>query len=357
MRGSNGMSQKMKNITKLILFCGIFLALLMIFSLMMKPQKWFDDKLIQNRDARYVQVTEQPENTIDVLNLGDSLSLCTFNGMDLWREQGFTGFNIGADGLRMAESYYSILNACKKQNPKVLLIESLYLFRYSLGDDTQMLLSQPIYYRVPFLKYHNIWKSLVEIPGVMIYHKGYTINEHIWSYDGPDNYMDLELEDKNQRFTFSWLNRMWFHRIQKYCEENGIKIIIYSAISPMNYNQKRVDAVAQFAREENVEYLDLNQHVQEIGIDWMRDTNDAGDHINYHGCKKVTAFIGQYLKENTDLVDHRGDPAYQDWDEELVAFDQLVKDMDGISFADIYNQKRKYLKQLKQRERESKRRR
>ena len=177
MRGSNGMSQKMKNITKLILFCGIFLALLMIFSLMMKPQKWFDDKLIQNRDARYVQVTEQPENTIDVLNLGDSLSLCTFNGMDLWREQGFTGFNIGADGLRMAESYYSILNACKKQNPKVLLIESLYLFRYSLGDDTQMLLSQPIYYRVPFLKYHNIWKSLVEIPGVMIYHKGYTINE------------------------------------------------------------------------------------------------------------------------------------------------------------------------------------
>ena len=67
--------------------------------------------------------------------------------------------NIGADGLRMAESYYSILNACKKQNPKVLLIESLYLFRYSLGDDTQMLLSQPIYYRVPFLKYHNIWKS------------------------------------------------------------------------------------------------------------------------------------------------------------------------------------------------------
>ena len=174
------MQEKTKNILKIILFCSIFLALLMVFSLMMKPQKWFDEKLIQNRDARYVQMTEQPENTIDVLNIGDSLATCTFSPVDLWRQQGYTGFNIGADGLRMAESYYYILNACKNQKPKVLLIESLYLFRYSLGEDTQMLLSQPIYYRVPFLKYHNIWKALVEMPGVMIYHRGYTINDHVW---------------------------------------------------------------------------------------------------------------------------------------------------------------------------------
>ena len=243
------MQEKTKNILKIILFCSIFLALLMVFSLMMKPQKWFDEKLIQNRDARYVQMTEQPENTIDVLNIGDSLATCTFSPVDLWRQQGYTGFNIGADGLRMAESYYYILNACKNQKPKVLLIESLYLFRYSLGEDTQMLLSQPIYYRVPFLKYHNIWKSLVEMPGVMIYHRGYIVNEDIGPYEGPDNYMDLELEDKNQRMTFSWLNRMWFRRIKKYCDERDIRIIIYSAVSSSNYNWTRIQAVEEFAKD------------------------------------------------------------------------------------------------------------
>ena len=350
MRGSDGMQEKTKNILKIILFCSIFLALLMVFSLMMKPQKWFDEKLIQNRDARYVQMTEQPENTIDVLNIGDSLATCTFSPVDLWRQQGYTGFNIGADGLRMAESYYYILNACKNQKPKVLLIESLYLFRYSLGEDTQMLLSQPIYYRVPFLKYHNIWKALVEMPGVKIYHRGYTINDHVWSYDGPDNYLDLELEDKNQKMTFSWLNRMWFNRIKKFCDERGIKIIVYSTVSPINYNRKRIEAAEEFAREEGVDYIDLNQRIDEVGIDWTRDTNDAGDHMNYHGCMKVTAYLGEYLKEHTDLVDHRGDEAYRDWDEELVAFDQLVKDMDRISFADIYRQKKKYMKELKKRE-------
>ena len=356
MRGSDGMQQKTKNILKIILFCSIFIAILMILSLLMKPQKWFDEKKIQNRDARYVQVTEQPKDTIDVFNIGDSLSLSTFCPMDLWREQGFTSFNIGADGLRMAESYYSILNACKEQTPKVLLIESLYLFRYSLSEDTQMLLSQPIYYRVPFLKYHNIWKSLVELPGVMIYHRGYIVNEDIGPYEGPDNYMDLELEDKNQKMTFSWLNRMWFRRIKKYCDERDIRIIIYSAVSPSNYNRTRVQAVEEFAKEEGVSYVDLNEHIDEIGIDWNRDTNDAGDHMNYHGCQKATSFLGRYLKENTDLTDHRGDPAFKDWDEELVAFDQLVQDMDGLSFQDIFNQRKRYLREQKKREKERKNR-
>ena len=76
--------------------------------------------------------------------------------------------------------------------------------------------------------------------------------------------------------------------------------------------------------------------------------------MNYHGCMKVTAYLGEYLKEHTDLVDHRGDEAYRDWDEELVAFDQLVKDMDRISFADIYRQKKKYMKDLKKRENKKK---
>ena len=32
------------------------------------------------------------------------------------------------------------------------------------------------------------------------------------------------------------------------------------------------------------------------------------------------------------LTDHRGDPAYKSWDEELIAYDKLVDEMEGISF-------------------------
>ena len=129
---------------------------------MMKPTKWFDEKLIQDRNARTVQMMEQPENTIDILNLGDSLSTAGFSPMELWRDQGYTSFNIGADGLRMNEAYYAVVEACEKQKPKYLMIESLTLFRYAMGQDLQMLLSQPLYHRFSFLKYHNV--SFSEIP-------------------------------------------------------------------------------------------------------------------------------------------------------------------------------------------------
>lgn len=331
------MSNRLKKIMTIAVFGGIFLLFLLVFSSMMRPQKWFDEKLIQNRDSRYVQITEQPENTIDVFNIGDSLSLAVFSPMEMWREQGYTGFNIGADGLRMAESYYFLKNACEKQKPKVLLMESLYLFRHSMSDDSVMLLSQPIYYHVPFLKYHNIWKALVELPGVMIYHRGYTVNKNEGPYEGSTDYLNLPLEDKEQKLHIPSFNRLWFDRIKQYCDERGIRIILYSAPSARNYNWERINDLKAFAEEEGIAYIDLNEETEALGIDWQKDTNDSGDHMNYYGCCKATRFLGNYLKENADLTDHRGDPAYADWDEELVAYDQLVIDMKDMSFHDIYN--------------------
>lgn len=345
------MTNRMKNITKLIAFGVIILVLLFVFSMMMTPQKWFDDKLIQNRDSRYIQVTEQAADSIDVLNIGDSLSLSILSPMELWREQGITGFNIGADGLRMAESYYYLKNACRNQKPKVLMMESLYLFRYNLSDDSIMLLSQPIYYNIPFLKFHNIWKAAVELPGVMIYHKGYTINENVAFYEGDPNYLELPLADKKQRLEIPEYNRIWFDRIKKYCDEQGIRILLYSAPSAVNYNWERINNIKAFAQKEGLDYIDFNEIADEVGINWRMDSNDGGDHMNYFGCCKCTSYFGNYLRDNMGLIDHRGDSAYSSWDEELVSYDQLVIDMDGLSFQDIHRLRERAIKRAREQKR------
>ena len=144
---------KKKHILKTALFGVLLLLLLIVASAMMNPTKWFDEKLIQDRNARTVQMMEQPAHTIDVMNIGDSLSTAGFTPMELWRQQGITSFNIGADGLRMAEAYYAVVEDCREQEPKYLLMESLLLFRYATGQDLQMVLSQPLYHTFPFLKY------------------------------------------------------------------------------------------------------------------------------------------------------------------------------------------------------------
>ena len=329
-----------KSIVKLILFGAITLLAVVIASAMMRPTKWFDENKIQDRNARTVQMMEQPAYTIDVFNLGDSLSTAGFSPMELWREQGYTSFNIGADGIRMQEAYYAVVEACEKQKPRYLMIESLVLFRYAMGQDLQMTLSQPLYHRFAFLKYHNIWKSLVEEEGIMVYHRGYTVNQNVWEYDGEEDYLDLDIDDPNSKMSVSAFNSLVFDRIKAFCDKKGIQIIIYSMPSAKNYNQVRINAMESFAKEKGVTYIDLNGKTDELGLDWSQDTNDGGDHMNLNGARKVVKYFGNYFRNNLDLTDHRGDPAYSDWDEELVEYDKLVEEMEGKSFLDIYTEKK-----------------
>ena len=301
---------KNSGIIRLILFGVIFLLLLTAASALSTPVKWFDDNRVQNRNARITEMMKQDPYTVDVLNMGDSLSLSSLTPMELWRQKGYTAFNIGADGIRMPE----------------------------------------IYYTFTFLKYHSIWKPYVEGRGVKIYHKGYLINREVQEYEGNPDYMNDELGDV--RTQIPDFNRTWFRKVKKFCDEKGIKLILYSDASPRNYNWTRVNNIAEFAQEEGVEYIDMNQHTDEIGINWKTDSNDRGDHMNLDGVIKMTTFFGNYFSREGILIDHRGDPAYSSWDEELAAYDKLVDEMEGISFYHVQKRIEKERKEEKEKAKE-----
>ena len=322
---------RIRNAGRLILFGILFLVLLTLFSAALNPTKWFDDKRIQDRNARITQMMEQRPDSIDILNLGDSLSQSAYTPMELWRQKGYTSFNVGMDGLLMPEAYYALKEACEDQKPRYLLMEALPLFRLPENMDMQILISQPLYHRFAFLKYHSLWKTFVEGKGVRIYHKGYLINRIDSGYEVDPGYMDQELrEDKLTRIPE--FNRRWFERIRKYCDKQGIRIILYSLPSPLNYNWDRVRSIAELAEEEGIDYIEMNSMAGEIGIRSKGDYSDGGDHLNYDGAVKVTGAFGDYLAREGGLTDHRQDEAYDDWNEELIEYDRLVDEMEGISF-------------------------
>ena len=57
----------------------------------------------------------------------------------------------------------------------------------------------------------------------------------------------------------------------------------------------------------------LNKDNEKVGIDWTNDTYDRGVHVNIYGSKKATAYIGEILKTDYSLTDHRTDTKYADW--------------------------------------------
>ena len=98
-------------------------------------------------------------------------------------------------------------------------------------------------------------------------------------------------------------------------EKNGADLLLVSAPSPKNYNYKKHNSLEEYARENNLPYVDLNMKFRDIGIDWKLDSYDRGDHLNISGARKVTAYIGQYLADNYDLPDRRNDDGWREWDD------------------------------------------
>ena len=57
-----------------------------------------------------------------------------------------------------------------------------------------------------------------------------------------------------------------------------------------------------------------------LGIDWASDTKDGGDHLNFDGAKKVSAYVGNWLSEAYGLKDKRNNPDYKHWEEDSVEY-------------------------------------
>ena len=90
-----------------------------------------------------------------------------------------------------------------------------------------------------------------------------------------------------------------------------------SAPSIKNWNYEKHAGVEAYARENKIEYIDMNLFIDEIGIDWVHDTRDKGDHVNFEGAQKVTHFVGNYLKNTGLLSSHKGDKNYDMWNDDL----------------------------------------
>jgi hypothetical protein len=70
--------------------------------------------------------------------------------------------------------------------------------------------------------------------------------------------------------------------------------------------------------EYDVPVIDMLELSEDIDINWRRDFSDYG-HTNHFGAQKVTAYLGEFLKNNYDLQDYRGDERYTLWDLDLKA--------------------------------------
>lgn len=258
----------------------------------------------------------EPDDSIDVLVLGDSEAFCHISPMEMWQRQGFTSYVCGTSSQYLYWSDTFLRQAFQNQKPKVVILETNAIYRDLSRKDT---LVNRLENWFPVFRYHNRWKSIrsggflspVEYTWTDDY-KGFAYNNTVDPAVSTDHMTPTE-----EAASIQPLNQWMVHSMARFCQENGAVFLLVSTPSTLNWNYAKHNGVQQLADTLGVSYIDMNLMTQEIPIDWSTDTRDKGDHLNYAGAVKVSTWLGQYLQEQYQLPDHRQDEAYARWNQAL----------------------------------------
>ncbi len=344
----------LKKILKIAVFtmCAILLMVLVIGVLRFKSPDGID----QMR-AFY----ENEENTVDVLFLGSSHMYTNVNTGMLWSDYGIAAYDLGGADQPFWNTYYFLKEALKTQKPKVIVaeiysaavqkthfqgvwtIENLFgmKFNQNFVSSAKQSIAEDWHsdYINRFARYHSRYSMITEDDFVydrqLETFKGFDPKFGTEPLETPSVAHVTELSPPNEKMADYMIQMIDLAKAE------GIPILLVCAPYGITEDQQKIfNCFYQYADENDVPYIDFNVRYEEVGIDFAQDFRDWS-HLNEKGNAKYTRYLGDYLKTNYELEDHRGDPEYLSWDQstellehELKAY-QLTQSLDLASYLEL----------------------
>lgn len=328
-------------ITKMILFIAIGVLILCIISPIFAA-KWYTNYGGVSRKIKGMY--HEPENTIDIIMLGNSDMYNGISTMCLWNDTGITSYHIGTPMQTTWTSYYLLKDFLKTQSPKLVIIDVDYVFETTDRKEENLrqavdsmkfsknkwdLINDPVYnnsletkisYVFPFFRYHSRWnelkiKDIEEGYGVYeVPFKGYELVQSIKPYKKGKrpNKDDKEINQIPEN------SKKYLEKIIELCKENNSDVLFVYIPTLDTWSQKKHDIFSKYAEEKNLPFIDYNL----IDLDWKVVTRDQGRHLNVYGAEIITRKLEEQLK-NYEFVDHRNDTKYEKWNEYYELYESL----------------------------------
>lgn len=319
-----------KNLVKIVCFCTI---LAFLINGVYRVLSWKDTAgaYVSSMESLY----DLKEDVVDVLFLGSSHCYCTINNSILWEEDGVASFSLAISGQDIVSTYHCMVEALKTQTPDLICIEV-----YNATEEVGYLVTGNVYRNTLSLQYSkNFYEAVDNIvekeeekasywlkwpiihtryaelqqgdfqtdyPAYVGYSAGFQTNSvgEIVLYEGEEV---LPIPQKNEE---------WLRKMISLAKEKDIELCFF--LAPCIVGEQRQQQflyLEQLAKEEEVGFVNALAAKDEIGLDTTKDFIDAS-HTNHFGSKKVTKYIGDYLKSTYELVDRRGDSRYRLWEED-----------------------------------------
>lgn len=331
---------------KIQIFLGCVITICLTLGLLVYVDNLTELKLSKEKYSDFIE----QEEDFDVLFLGSSHVVNGIFPMELWNDYGIVSYNLGASAGQIPTTYWVFRNALDYTNPKVVVIDCLFLsgnfktsdrFSYThLALDgfpltktkieavTDLLDDKALDRAVmngearsggekrtklgllwDYTVYHSRWNELEERDFSDIRNKNKGAEACIAVNGEPLNRIDKSIKSIGGTVGLKYLRRM----IEE-CQERGIEVLLtFLPFTAEEWYQQESNYVYELAEEYNVNYINF---LDEEVIDYEIDMADIISHLNPAGARKVTKYLGKYLVENYDVQDNRNDSKYQSWFED-----------------------------------------
>ncbi|WP_185752399.1 hypothetical protein [Butyrivibrio sp. AE2032] len=291
------------------------------------------------------------ENRVDVLCFGSSHAANGFNPIQMYEDEGIAAYVITYGSQAPWQSYYYIKEACKVQNPKLIIFDT-YMLGAIQNEDTYEI-NQPV------INMLNCPLSINKIKTVMVSRadsrldlllvfpfnhdeefNGFSLNKFYGKYIDSMGYDykgvvvagDVGDDVSNCMLTkaISKKNEKYLRKIIDYCKENEIELILANTPWPCVTEEVEMyfNYIAQIARENNIPFIDGCKLYKEMGIDYSTDCCASDGHLNDNGVTKYNKWLEDYLSSNYELPDRRGETDYAPYERGIVWLEEVRKEND-----------------------------
>lgn len=348
----------MKKTIKIVAFIIILIVLMKIISEIYSPIKTAEGGWEQKEPIREFYM--QDRNQIDTIYLGASSVYCGISPLEIYSTAGITGYALSSSEQTVWTSYYLLKEVFEYQKPKVVFLETEEFFttketqkdidnRMDMDEIQDSLnkltmINDPIYNLSSYdkltaifnlLYYHNRWNQLNEsdiykaFNKEQIHYKGYIYDNTIKKLkDIEQKRRNPDICNVNKTLSKETIEKL--KEIKKLCDDNECKLVFISMPLKVSYHRDRNEKIAEYAKENNVKFIDFNSDENKIQLNWNKDSlDDNGNHLNIYGAQVIGKYLANYLKTNYNLEDHRQDQKYESWNQMLSEYNQR-KQKDGI---------------------------
>ncbi len=298
----------------------------------------------ESTDVASRQIYEgEYKNKYDVVFIGNSHAYCTFYPKIFWQQHGIASHVFASSGQELYVSELYVKETIKNQTPKVIVLEvigasmnngfvmgannefsmvhsysalppsidKLQTLFYAFEEES---LADKFYPLFPIITFHENWKysdydnfNAIDFEKYQ-YNSGAVLHDILCEgLQEPQNLPESSID-------FSEKSKESLLDIIDVCEENNIELVFTVAPYVISQESQQVmNKVEEIALANGIPFINYNNLYDEIDIDFSKDFKDEG-HLNIYGMEKVSAHFGNYLKDNFEILDRRGDEKYNDYD-------------------------------------------